>query len=77
MDLTQLTQLFPGYKTYAAAFGLVVLAVFQARNGNLECAAQSLLAAMTAFGLRSALPAAKPPAEPPPPPDQGSGPQLA
>lgn len=44
-----------GYKTYIAAFGLCGLALYQGSVGQFEQAAQSLLAALAAFGLRQAL----------------------
>ncbi len=44
-----------GYKTYLAAAGLVGLAVYQASQGQIDGAAQSALAALTAVGLRHAV----------------------
>ena len=44
-----------GFKTYLAAAGLVGLAIFQASTGQYEQAVQSVLAALTAAGLRSAI----------------------
>lgn len=52
MDLTKIGA---GYRTYAAAIGLAVLAVVQFRAGDLTGAAQSGMAALAAFGLRSKL----------------------
>ena len=50
-----LTRLFSGKKTYAAAVGMIVLAVVQWRAMDYAGAGQSALAALAAFGLRSAL----------------------
>ncbi len=44
-----------GYKTYMAAAGLVGLALYQASTAEYQQAVQSLLAALTAAGLRSAI----------------------
>lgn len=44
-----------GYKTYIAAAGLLGLAVYQLSQGDLNGALQNLLAALAAFGLRSAI----------------------
>lgn len=45
-----------GKKTYAAAIGLAVLAAYQLFwAGDVAQAGQSLMAALAAFGLRSAL----------------------
>ena len=44
-----------GYKTYVAAAGFIGLAVYQWSNGDLTGAWQSVLAALTAFGLRQAI----------------------
>jgi hypothetical protein len=44
-----------GYKTYLAVAGLVGLAVYQASQGQLEAAVQSILAALAAAGLRHAV----------------------
>lgn len=52
MDLNNLLR---GYKTYAAAIGLAALAVYQFTQKDYPAAAQSLLAALAAAGLRSAI----------------------
>jgi hypothetical protein len=44
-----------GYKTYFAAVGLVGLSVYQLSMGQYDQATQSLLAALAAAGLRSAI----------------------
>ena len=44
-----------GYKTYIAAIGLLGLAVYQASESRFSEAAQSFLAALALFGLRSAI----------------------
>ena len=44
-----------GKKTVLAALGLVGLALFQLSTGDYAMAVQSFLAALTAFGLRSAI----------------------
>lgn len=44
-----------GYKTYVAAAGLVGLAVYQFSQGHYPDAFQSLMAALAAFGIRSAM----------------------
>jgi subtilisin len=44
-----------GYRTYIAAIGLLGLAVYQFTEGQVDAATQSLLAALAAFGLRSAI----------------------
>jgi hypothetical protein len=44
-----------GYKTYVAAAGLVGLAVYQFSQGQVETGVQSVLAALTAAGLRHAV----------------------
>ena len=44
-----------GYKTYVAAAGLVGLAVYQFSQGQVETGVQSVLAALTAVGLRHAV----------------------
>lgn len=63
MDLTKILQ---GKKTYLAVAGLVGLAVYQYTVGDYVGLTQSVLAALSVFGLRSALP--RPPAPPPAPP---------
>lgn len=50
-----LTKLFNGKKTYAAAVGLLALAVYQYSTGDLPGAIHTALTALTAFGLRSAI----------------------
>lgn len=62
-----LTKLLPGKKTYLAAAGLVVMAALQFKAGDLVGASQSVLAALAAFGLRSALASAPQPPAPPAP----------
>jgi hypothetical protein len=47
--------LFSGSKTYFAAIGLVGLAVYQATTGDYTQAIQSLMGALAAAGLRSAI----------------------
>lgn len=47
--------MFSGYKTYLACAGLFGLALYQFSQGQVDQAAQSFLAALAAFGLRSAL----------------------
>jgi len=44
-----------GYKTYLAAAGLFGLALYQASVGQYDQAAQSVLAALAAAGLRGAI----------------------
>lgn len=44
-----------GYKTYIAAVGLLGLAVYQASQADYFGAVQSLMGALAAFGLRSAI----------------------
>jgi subtilisin len=51
-----------GYRTYIAAIGLVALAIYHASVGELDKAIEVFLAALAAFGLRSAI--AKPTAPP-------------
>jgi hypothetical protein len=50
-----LTTLFAGKKTYLAAAGLVVTAIVQFSAKDYVGAAQSVFAALSAFGLRAAL----------------------
>lgn len=52
MDLSSILK---GRKTYAAALGLLAMAAFQYYTGDLVGAGQSVLGALTAFGLRSAV----------------------
>lgn len=44
-----------GYRTYIAAAGLFGLAVYQASLGHYPDAIQSVMAALAAFGIRSAI----------------------
>ena len=44
-----------GYKTYIAAIGLTGLAVYQVSLGDFDQAAQTILSALAAFGLRHAV----------------------
>ena len=44
-----------GYKTYLVAAGLFGLALYQVSQGDYQAAIQSLLAALGAVGLRSAI----------------------
>lgn len=44
-----------GFKTYLACAGLIGLALYQFSQGQIEQASQSFLAALAAYGLRSAL----------------------
>jgi hypothetical protein len=53
--LMAILNLINGYKTYIAAIGLVGLAVYQFSLGQFENGYQSILAAMTAAGLRHAI----------------------
>lgn len=50
-----LTKLFSGRKTYLAALGFAVVAVTQFSAKDYVGAAQSALAALSAFGLRAAI----------------------
>jgi hypothetical protein len=52
-----------GYKTYIAAAGLFGLSIYQASQGQYDQATQSILAALAAAGLRSAIANAAPPAK--------------
>jgi hypothetical protein len=47
--------LFSGYKTYIAAIGLVGLSVYQASTGDFSQSFQTLMSALAAAGLRSAI----------------------
>lgn len=47
--------MFTGIKTYLAAAGLAGLALYQLSVGSYEAAYQSFMAALAAFGLRSAI----------------------
>jgi hypothetical protein len=47
--------IFPGWKTYIAAAGLFGLAVYQLSQGDSTAAWQSLMAAIAAFGIRTAI----------------------
>jgi hypothetical protein len=47
--------LLTGYKTYVAAAGLACLSFYQLTVGQYDQATQSLLAALAAIGLRSAI----------------------
>ena len=47
--------LFSGYKTYIAAIGLVGLSVYQASTAEFSQAFQTLMSALVAAGLRSAI----------------------
>lgn len=51
----QLINLLSGYKTYLAAAGLFGLALYQFSTGDVTNAVQSLMAALTAIGLRHAV----------------------
>ena len=44
-----------GYKTYIAAAGLFGLSLYQLTQGQYDLASQSILAALVAAGLRSAI----------------------
>lgn len=50
-----LQKLLDGKKTYIAAVGLAGLAVFRATSGDIPGAIQDGLAALAAFGVRSAI----------------------
>lgn len=52
-----------GKKTYIAAIGFVGLAIFQYWTGDYVQGSNSILAALTAFGLRQAVATAAPPAD--------------
>lgn len=47
--------LLSGYKTYLAAAGFLGLAVYQFSTGDFQNAVQSVMAALGAAGLRSAV----------------------
>ncbi len=49
-----------GYKTYIACFGLIGLAIYQVSQGQFDTAFQTILAALAAYGLRSAVAKAEP-----------------
>jgi hypothetical protein len=53
--LDDLLKKLDGKKTYLSALGLAALAVTQFMAGDYPGAAQSLLAALAAFGLRQAM----------------------
>lgn len=53
--MANLLKLVSGYKTYIAAAGLAGLALYQASTGQYQQAAQSLMAALAAAGVRSAI----------------------
>lgn len=55
MNLDAIKSWLDGKKTILAAVGLVGLAVYQASIGSYDLAVQSALAALAAFGLRSAI----------------------
>ena len=50
-----LLALLSGYKTYVAAIGLLGLAVYQFSTGDATNGMHSILAALTAIGLRDAI----------------------
>ena len=50
-----LLNLVNGYKTYIAAVGLAGMAIYQFSTQEYELGVQSLLAALTAAGLRNAI----------------------
>jgi hypothetical protein len=51
---------FSGYRTYAAAVGLVGLSVYLLTEGKVEEASQAFLNALGLFGLREGIRAAGP-----------------
>ncbi len=74
MELKDLLELGKGYRTYAAAVGLLLLAYYQYSGGDTAAALQSVLAALATFGLRSAL--ARPQLPTPPGPPQPPAPSV-
>lgn len=58
--LKQLLDTAKGYRTYAAAVALVVMAFMAFRRGNYDRAGELLAAALAAAGLRAALPTPAP-----------------
>ena len=48
-------EVLSGWRTYFAAAGLLGLALYQLSQGQYDQAMQNLLAALAAFGLRSAI----------------------
>jgi hypothetical protein len=53
-----------GYRTYIGAAALVLLAIVDFSNGDVNAAATKLSAALVAFGLRKAVDNGGPPAAP-------------
>lgn len=53
--LDTLKRLLDGHKTVIAAIGLIGLALYQFSQGQVEPGMQSLLAGLTALGLRHAV----------------------
>ena len=49
------TKFLDGYKTVLAALGLIGLGVYQMSQGEMELGLQSLMAGVTALGLRHAV----------------------
>ena len=47
--------LFPGYKTYIAAFGLIGLSIYQLSQNDVGPAVQSFMGALAALGVRVAI----------------------
>lgn len=45
----------PGFKTYIAALGLLGLGVYQLSQGDYPSAVQSIMGALAAFGIRTAV----------------------
>lgn len=49
--LNVLDNMFPGYKTKAAAFGLFGLGIYQITQGNMEGGITSIFGGLAALGL--------------------------
>jgi alcohol dehydrogenase class IV len=58
--LAWLSQIGAGYKSYIAAAGFGLLALYHAIEGNTEKAAEFVTAALAVVGIRHALTATKP-----------------
>jgi hypothetical protein len=54
-EVERILKFLEGKKTYLAACGLLVVAYFQYKEGKVDQAIQSLMAALAAFGLRQAI----------------------
>lgn len=66
--LKELLDKAKGYRTYAAAVALLVMAAVAFKRGNYDRAGELLAAALAAAGLRAALPAPPAPTPDVPPP---------